>query len=66
MSAYSLINSFFIAQPGKIQAVLEFTPQRYIYKGLWVSGVGLTLICFYFLFQAGNSFIRNRKHGNEC
>jgi len=61
ISAYSLINSFVIAQPEEIQAILEFTPQRYIYRGLWISGIGLILICCYFLFQIGNVLTKKRR-----
>jgi hypothetical protein len=42
--AYGMLNSFFIGQPGKIDAILEFTPQKYVYQGLVVSGLGLILI----------------------
>lgn len=54
--AYSLVNSFFINQPGQIDTILEFTPQRYVYKGLWVSGIGLVLISIYLLYNIINLF----------
>jgi len=46
-----MLNSFFINQPGQIDAIIEFTPQRYVYRGLWVSGAGLVLIFIYLLWQ---------------
>ena len=58
--AYSLINSFFIAVPGEIEATLEFSPQRYMYQGLWVSGIGLGLICGC-LFCAGAIALKKRN-----
>lgn len=51
LSAYSMINSFFIPKPGEIEAILEFTPQKYVYRGLWISGMGLVFICGYLLYQ---------------
>jgi hypothetical protein len=66
MIAYGMLNSFFIEQTGQmgqteIDATLEFTPQRYVHMGLWVSGIGLTLICFYFLYRIINLLKRKKK-----
>lgn len=60
ISAYSLINSFPIDQLGEIDATLEFTPQKYVYRGLWVSGIGLALICVYF-FSRGVGLLRKKR-----
>jgi len=59
INAYTMLNSFFINQPGEIRGVLEFSPQRYVYKGLWVSGIGLLLICGYLAF-AGIASLKNK------
>lgn len=50
VNAYSLINSFFINQPQKMHVIVEFRPQRLVYRGLLISGLGLILLFCFSLF----------------
>lgn len=62
--AYGVINSFFIPQGNEIEAILEFTPQRYMYMGLWVSVIGIVFISFYLLYEVIN-LLKYRYHNKK-
>lgn len=50
ISAYSMINSFLINKQGEVRAIIEFTPQRYVYVGFFISCVGLVFVCFCLIY----------------
>ena len=60
LKTYSMVNSFFINKQGVTDAILEFSPQRYIYKGLWISGIGFVFICSC-LFFTGVRSLKKKK-----
>ncbi len=51
-SAYGMLNSFFIKDEGLIDTTVEFVPQKYVYKGFYVSVSGLILIGIYLFFKS--------------
>lgn len=58
---YSLLNIFPIDRTGEIKAVVEFTPQRYVYQGLRVSLSALFLLFVYFLYLGLSSILIGKK-----
>lgn len=48
--AYSAINSFYIDKKGKIEATIEYPPQRFVDKGSIVSGIGVGLVISYLIY----------------
>lgn len=67
LSAYGMINSFYIEDPVDMDAIIEFAPQQYLNRGVRISLGGLILICGGFLFAGVDVSRRKSKlRGEIC